>query len=302
MTKHNVFVCGATGTQGGAVARQLRAIGWEVRTTTRDANSPAAQALASIGVKVHAGPWSDTAAIESAMTGCDLFFLNLVPDMTNPNGEIQDAKNMLRIAKAAGVRHIVYNSGIHFPEQESSAYAFIQLLYQAKAEIEKEVQAAGFPHWTIPRPGFFMSNFLVPNVHMLYPGATETGLFTMAFRPHTELPMIDPEDIGAFVVAAFQNPDKFHGQAVNLISQMVAVETAMETMRRATGRNIRAQYLTDAEIAEATATNPLLAIQEVLRDAKGAAALDETWGIETGTFEGYVEREKKAFEETYRSV
>jgi len=302
MAPHKVFVCAATGTQGGAVARQLRAIGWEVNTTTRDPNSPAAQALTSIGVKVHQGGWDETAALESALAGCDLLFLNLMPDLTNLPSEAEFGTNLVRLARAAGVAHVVYSSGLAMPERES--HPFSKMAFAAKGTIEKAVQEAGFRHWTILRPGFFMANFLVPKVNMMYAGAAETGLFTLAFHPDSKLPMIDHEDIGAFAVAALQSPERFHQQVIDLIGEVVATEEAMETMRRVTGRNIRAKYLTDEELAVAKVANPMLALQEVLRSADMAvnAAGAKTWGIQLGTFERFVEREKKAFEETYQTV
>ncbi|KAG7291165.1 hypothetical protein NEMBOFW57_001177 [Staphylotrichum longicolle] len=302
MAPHKVFVCAATGTQGGAVARQLRAIGWDVNTTTRDPNSPAAQALTSIGINVHQGAWTETAALESAIAGCDLLFLNMMPDLANPPSEAEFGTNVLRIAKAAGVTHVVYSSGIALPGAESNP--FVQMAFAAKGVLEKAVQESGFQHWTILRPGFFMANYLVPKVNMLYPGAAETGLFELAFNADTELPMIDHEDIGASAVAAFQNPDKFHQQAIDLISEVVTVEKAMETMRRGMGRNIRAKYLTDEELEEAKARNPMLAIQEVLRliSSAGNVPTAKEWGVAVGTFEQFVEREKKDFEETYQNV
>lgn len=298
----HVFVCAATGTQGGALARQLRALGWEVTTTTRDPSSAAAQALTSIGVDVHKGDWTDNAALEKAIAGSDFLFLNLMPDLANLSSEAEHGKNVVRIARAAGVRHVVYSSALSMPGQDSNP--FRKLAFAAKKTLEGEVQTAGFQHWTILRPGFFMANFLSPKVNMLYPGGAETGLFAIAFYPHTELPMIDHEDIGAFAVAAFQDPNKFHGQAVELISELVTADKAFETIRRGTGRNIRAKYLSDEELDAAKGSNPMLVIQEALRSVSAAdsAQAVKGWGLPTHTFEGFVEREKDAFEETYRNV
>jgi len=44
-----ILVSGATGQQGGAVARRLLAAGFPVRALTRDPETPAAQALAARG-------------------------------------------------------------------------------------------------------------------------------------------------------------------------------------------------------------------------------------------------------------
>jgi uncharacterized protein YbjT (DUF2867 family) len=294
------FVCAATGVQGGAVARQLRALNWEVHTTTRDPDSAAAQALTSAGVKVHPGSWDDTAVLEAAIAGCDYLFLNLMPVLTDFAAEFRQGQVILRIAKAAGVQHVVYSTGFHFPKHDFMAMAF-----KSKLDLEQELQSAGFPHWTILRPGNFMSNYIGDKVNLLYPGAAQTGLFTVAFRPTTTLIAVDHEDIGAFAVAAFQNPEKFHGQAIDLITEIITFEKALEIMRRATGRNLRARYLSDEELDEAKKTNPLLVLQEVMRNftlERDVKADARRWGVETGSFERFVEREKKAFDETYAGV
>ncbi|KAK4233482.1 hypothetical protein C8A03DRAFT_19453 [Achaetomium macrosporum] len=301
MAPHTVFVCAATGCQGGAVARQLRAFGWEVQTTTRNTDSPAAQALASIGVKVYAGDWNDAAALEVAFAGCDLLFLNLMPDMTNFPAEFEQGQNILRIANAVGVTHVVYSSGIDIPPGKSNP--FRDTAFKAKKDLERYLSTAGFQYWTNLRPGFFMANLLSPKVNFMYPEAAETGRYTVIFGPDTPLPMIDHEDIAAFAVAAFQQPDRFHGQHITLVSEMVPFGRALETISRATGKNIHAKYLKDDEIDAAMAKNRLLVLQTTLKEVPVSEATDgKSWGIAMGTFERFVEREKTEFLETYRNV
>ncbi|KAK4041104.1 hypothetical protein C8A01DRAFT_45650 [Parachaetomium inaequale] len=304
MGPHKVFVCGATGLQGGALARQLRALGWEVHTITRDTGSAAAQALTSIGVTVHQGSWSDSAALSAALAGCDGLFLNLVPDMTNPPAEFDDGKTVLAAAQAAGVQHVVYSSGLALPPMPADH--FMTVVFKPKLDLEQALQTAGFPRWTVLRPGYFMTNLVAPKVHMLYPGSAESGLFTFAFRPTTELPMIDHEDIGKFAAAALQRPDEFHEKVIDVVSESVPVARAVETMRRVTGRSgIRAEYVEGEALQRAAAANPLLVLQGLLRDVPSlgdAAAAARKWGVETARFEQFVERERGEFDATYRNV
>ena len=55
MNNKLIAVTGATGQQGGAVARQLLAEGWRVRALTRDVNKPAAQELKALGAHADRG-------------------------------------------------------------------------------------------------------------------------------------------------------------------------------------------------------------------------------------------------------
>lgn len=307
MPAHKVFVSGATGTVGSTVARQLRALEWEVHTTTRNTDSPAAQTLASIGVKVHPGSWTDPDALEAAMAGCDLLFLILMPDLADMASELVFGKVILRVAKAAGVKQVVYSAALMPPGIDS--HPMMHAAHQSKKLVAAEIQNAGFQYWTVLQPGYFMANLLAPKVNMMYPGATETGLFVLAFTPEMKLPMVDTADIATFAVAAFQNPDKFHGKTLGVVSEIVTVERAIETLRRATGRNIRAKYLKDEEeLEEAKKSNPFLFVQEVLRDNPGFGAQAEVveegerLGFELGTFERFVQREREALEETYQKV
>ncbi|KAL2173974.1 uncharacterized protein P884DRAFT_264232 [Thermothelomyces heterothallicus CBS 202.75] len=307
MASHNAFVLGATGVQGGAVARQLRALGWNVATIARDPDSAAAQALGAIGVQVHQGSWTDSVALEAAMVGSKSLFLNLVPVMENPASELEQGREILRIARLAGVEHVVYSSALFVPIDDPNH--ILETAFKAKTDLEKLVQTSGFPRWTVLRPGFFMSNYLAPKIHLLYPGTAETGLFQLAMEPTARLPMVDHEDIGKYAAAAFLEPDRFRGQVLPLISEVVPVERAMETMRRVTGRNIRAKYLSDQEVEAMLPSHPLMVLQQVaarlveaLDDGYDAPAEARKWGIETNTFGHFVERHKSDFDETFRNV
>jgi hypothetical protein len=53
-----IFVTGATGNQGGAIARQLLADGYKVRAMTRDPSGDKAKALAELGAQMVRGIWT----------------------------------------------------------------------------------------------------------------------------------------------------------------------------------------------------------------------------------------------------
>ncbi|KAH8879095.1 NAD(P)-binding protein [Thozetella sp. PMI_491] len=300
-----VYVTGATGTQGGAVARQLRALGWNVRTTTRDPNSSAAKALSSIGVEVTAGAWDDEAALRLALAGSQYLFLNLIPNFTNPNFQLEQARIMFRFAGEAGVKHLVYSSDYALGDSDPASGDspnLIQLFRQSKRDIEKEIPGAVFDTWTVLRPGFFMANCLQPKIKM-FPGAAE-GTYTFAFPPDTELPLIDHEDIGKFAVAAFQDPRRFHGHSIRLAGQVLTANDVMTAIRRATGRNVQAIYLPKDEVEERAKSDLLIASQTVVTELAGLQDPRELekWGIALGTLEQFFQREKDAVEATYKNV
>ncbi len=63
------LVTGATGRQGGAVARHLLERGHWVRALTRDPKKPAARALAEMGAEVVGGDLDDSPSVERALEG-----------------------------------------------------------------------------------------------------------------------------------------------------------------------------------------------------------------------------------------
>jgi len=74
MNGKTIAVAGATGQQGGAVARRMLAEGWRVRALTRDPSKPQAQELASLGAKVVPGDMEQRAELEAAFQGADAVF------------------------------------------------------------------------------------------------------------------------------------------------------------------------------------------------------------------------------------
>ena len=110
----SVLVFGATGQQGGSVARALLHRGWRVRALVRDPFSAGAVALAARGAELVVGTFEDRAAMRSAMAGVDGVF-SVQP--SSPGGTVTDEQEVrygITIADLAvecGVKHLVYSSG-----------------------------------------------------------------------------------------------------------------------------------------------------------------------------------------------
>src|SRR6266487_5057182 len=201
-----IAVNGATGQQGGAVARKLLAEGWKVRALTRDVNKPAAQELASIGAELVAGDMEDRAQLDAAFK--DTYGVFSVQNFWLPNvgfdGEIKQGKNVADAAKAAGVQHLVYSS------VGSAHRGMGQKHFESKWIIEQYIQSLNIPY-TILRPVLFMDNYNWSRAQIL------NGTFTgMGLRSDKEVQSIAVEDIGVFVALAFANPEKYLGKTIEL--------------------------------------------------------------------------------------
>jgi uncharacterized protein YbjT (DUF2867 family) len=86
-TTRSVFVTGATGAQGGYVARELVKAGHTVYAIARDPSSPAVEDLVKAGVKLFPGDFDSVTSMVAAAKGCDAAFINVSPVFTDPDGE-----------------------------------------------------------------------------------------------------------------------------------------------------------------------------------------------------------------------
>ncbi|EED13516.1 NAD dependent epimerase/dehydratase, putative [Talaromyces stipitatus ATCC 10500] len=300
-----VFVAGATGTQGGALARHLRAKNIEVHALARDIASQKAQDLVSIGVKFWVGDFNNKSALTIAITGCDALFLNFMPDLTNLSAEEQWAQSILDAGKEAGAQHVVFSSVYGVDQTDKMRWfdekAAVAEIYASKHSIEKIVKASGYATWTVLRPGYFMANCVQPFVQFMLPGLAETGELITALRSDTVLPLTDTKTIGLFSSAAIMQPERFNGKTISYLDELLTLSEFIERLSQAVGRELKITYLSDDEVEAQRETNPILGGQLVTRDMAQFANLDQVKSLEVplGTFEEYLKREREAVNATY---
>ncbi|RGP70162.1 nad dependent epimerase [Fusarium longipes] len=299
-----VFVSGATGCQGGAVARYLRSKAVPVHALVRNPTSTKAKELESIGVNLTPGDFDNKEALEEAMKGCTSLFLVLMPDFEDLTAERRWATNIFLAADAAGVKHAIYSSGFSADNPDRLVFlergGMVDIVMRSKNAIEKQTRNAGFDYWTILRPGFFMANFVEPFVRM-YPDLVEEGVWTTTLTPTTVIPLTDTITIGKFGGEGFLNPERFHGKEITYADEWLEAEAVLRRLSKAVGKDLRAKYLSDEEIEKQKPTNPFISGQLCMRDMAKLATkkATEEWGIPLGTFDEFLQREKEAVRETY---
>jgi uncharacterized protein YbjT (DUF2867 family) len=301
----SVFVCGATGSQGGALAHQLRKLDWNVHATVRDPISPAARSLQAAGVQLTKGDWDNHAALESSMASCDKLFLCLLPDFSDMDREKRQAERIVQVAKAAGVKQVVASTSLGVftldeDEEHIRPDSFMAKHLASKKGVEEAVRNAGFDHWTFLRPSFFMANFLEPKVAR-YPEPREKGTWTTAMTPETSLALIDHFDIAAFAIAAFQQPTRFHNRAIGLASEILTVQETLTLLGEVAGRSFVAVFLTEEQIAENQRSSNVFTNSQIsMRYMSRYIDMDEIASvIRPSLFKSFLEREKRVVEETY---
>ena len=230
-----ILVTGATGTQGGAVARQLLARGHRGRALCRDPESEPAGALARAGVDIRRGDLDDpdslSAALEdiSGVFAVHDFWDGFPAKKLGAEGELRQGKHLVDAARAAGVRHLVLSTGggvTIAPELEVN---------RGKLAIEEHARASGVP-LTIVRPVFFMENFDNPAWGMR--DALLDGRLDLPFAPDTGLQMLASEDLGHLVTMAFERPEEFVGCTFDLAGDRMTMLEIAETFSRVMGRTV----------------------------------------------------------------
>ena len=224
-----IAVAGATGLQGGTVARKLLAGGWKVRALTRDMSKSAAKELASLGAEVVAGDMDDRAQLDAAFQGAYGVFS--VQNFWLPNvgfeGEIRQGKNVADAAKAAGIQHLVYSS------VGAAHRGMGQKHFESKWIIEQHIHSLDIPY-TILRPAAFFENFNWERAYIL------NGTFNaLGLRPEKERQLIAVEDVAAFVALAFANPEQYLGKTIELAGDALTETQLADTFEKVIGRPVR---------------------------------------------------------------
>ena len=232
--KHKlVLVTGATGHQGGAVARELLAAGWPVRAMTRKPQSDAALELANAGAEVVYGDFDDEASLRRALAGA---WGALAVQNTWEAGverEEEQGKRFARVAKAAGIQHLVYQSVASANRKTGIPH------FDNKHRIEEEIRSLGFASHVIIQPVFFMENLLLPS---LKPGI-EQGTLALGMKPTTRLQMIAVQDIGKYGLRAFERPEQLNGREIDIEGdEMTGLEMAA-VLTEAIGREVTFQQV-----------------------------------------------------------
>ena len=272
-----VAVAGATGKQGGAVAKRLLERGHAVRALTRDPSKPAAQALADAGAEVVAADLEDRAALDRALAGAAALFS--VQDFLEAGVEAERRQglNLTEAAAAAGVGHIVYSGASTMDRNTGVPHL------ESKWQVETRVRATDRA-WTVFRPAAFMDNWEWDRDKIL-----ETGIVLYPLRPDTLYRQVAVADIAAMVVGALEHPEVWAGQIMPLAGDVATMEEITATLSRVTGRELRYRQMSWEQCAEEQGEELMLMYRYFDRfGMDGVPQFLRRWHPGAVTFEAYL--------------
>src|SRR6266487_1463208 len=227
--QRKILVIGATGQQGGTVARLLLQKRHEVYALTRNTESetPKEQYLRNLGAKLIKGDLENPDSLEQATNGVDSVFLMGTPAGDGPEGETRRGKMMTDIAKEKKVAHLVYSSVASADKNTGIPH------FESKYKVEQHIQNLGIPY-TIIGPTFFMENLLT----YLKPGL-EQGQLALPLSPSTILQHIALENIAEFSTLVLERRNSFLGKRIDIASDELTGEQAAKILSEELGRKIK---------------------------------------------------------------
>ncbi len=273
-----ILVTGATGQQGGAVARSLISKGQKVRVMTRSVEK--VWDLATKGAEVARGDFEDIDSLEEAVRGVDGVFLMGTPYEKGANAEIAQGEAVLSVCRKHGVPHLVYTS-VSGANLDTGIPHF-----ESKTRIEAIIKESGEPY-TILRPVWFMENFASP---WLYPSIGK-GVLTTPLHPDRNLQMIALSDIGEFASEAFIRPLEFLGEEIDLAGDQLTMRAIAAQISKTMDREIRYEPIPE-DRAEAAVGRDLALMYRWFNEHGYRVDIDglrKRWGIPLTSFTDWID-------------
>jgi uncharacterized protein YbjT (DUF2867 family) len=235
--RKSILVFGATGAQGGSVARNLLARGrFGVRAFTRKPDSPAAQALREAGAEVVEGNLDDRSSIEAALAGCYGAF-GVTNSWEHFAKEAEEGRNLVDAVAATHIEHFVFSTLVSIEKLTGGALRSPH--FDIKAELEDYTRSLGIPSTFVHVP-FYFENFFA----FFAPRPVGDGTLQFGFpQGDTPLAAMSVEDLGLLVAPMFEQPESYIGKVVEPAADEITAAKYAEIMSRHLGADIRYAYV-----------------------------------------------------------
>ncbi|MCU4925029.1 NmrA/HSCARG family protein [Halobacteria archaeon AArc-dxtr1] len=229
----SVLVTGATGNQGGAVVEHLLAsdAAFDVHGLTRDADGDVAQELADRGVTMVEGDLNDPDSLRPHLGDVDAVFLVTNFWTEGYETQVEQGKNVADVAAEEGIDHLVF-SGVGSHHRETGVPHF-----DSAWEIEQHIQELDLPT-TVLQPVFFFQNF-----EAFAEDAVEDGTIALPLAEGVSLQMIDVTDVGHAAAVAFESPDEFVDERIELAGDELTLAETAEALSAVTGVDVEPYHV-----------------------------------------------------------
>jgi uncharacterized protein YbjT (DUF2867 family) len=232
-----ILVIGATGAQGGSVARHLLSgSDFSVRCLTRDPGSEKAQALAKAGAEVFKGDLENPESLDAALKGCYGVF-GVTNFWEHFDKEYEQGINLVDAVERAGVEHFVFSTLPYVNKITRGEFEVPH--FDIKGRLEEYTRSLGI-NATFVSVAFYYENFL--NFSPLQ--KQEDGSYAFGFpQGDTRLAAVAVEDLGGVVKTIFERPSEFKGRIVGVVGDDLPPAAYADAMTRILGKKVVYNYI-----------------------------------------------------------
>jgi uncharacterized protein YbjT (DUF2867 family) len=225
--KQIIAVTGATGAQGGGLARAILDdpdAAFTVRAITRNAGSDKAKELARLGAAVVEADLDDEAGLAKALDGAyGAYFVTNFWEHGDPDREFAQARNLAQAAKTAGVAHAIWST---LEDTRDSVPLLDDRMptlmgkykvphFDVKHEANALFTAAGVPT-TFLQTTYYWDGF----ASIFPPKRQEDGSLVLALpMADRKLAGIAAEDIGRTAYGIFKRGEALVGKTVSIAGE-----------------------------------------------------------------------------------
>jgi uncharacterized protein YbjT (DUF2867 family) len=246
--KKIIAVTGATGAQGGGLARAILADpggDFAVRAITRKPDSDNAQALAAQGAEVVEADLDDEESLKRAFDGAHgVYCLTNFWEHFTGAKETEQGGNLARAAAGAGVEHVIWSTfedTRDFVPLDDDRMPTLQDQYKvahfdAKADADHFFTDAGVPT-TFLYTSFYWENFIYFG---LGPRRGEDGVLAVTYpMGNAKLPSMAVEDIGKCAYGVYKRGGEFVGKTIGIAGEQPTGAEIAAAFSRALGEDVR---------------------------------------------------------------
>ncbi|MFC1748928.1 NmrA/HSCARG family protein [Pseudomonadota bacterium] len=238
MTKPlTVLVTGATGNQGGAVAKALINNKHNVIALTRNPKSVAAIELAKLGAEVVTGSLEAPLQLADTLKRVDTLFLMGGPMETSVEQEIAQGLAIVDVAKSANVGHLVYSSVANANKNTGIPH------FESKYKVEQYIRSQDIP-FTICAPVAFMENVVAP----WSIDAFKAHKIVQALPDEIKLQQISLRNFGEFVADIVEKRESVFGQRFDIAGDEVTGDEMATVLTNATHQTISYESFPTSEL------------------------------------------------------
>jgi uncharacterized protein YbjT (DUF2867 family) len=243
-----IAVTGATGAQGGGLIRAILAHpedGFAARAITRNPDSEKAKALTALGVEVVQADLDDEASLARAFAGAyGAFCVTNFWEHFSADKEIEQAANLARAAKTAGVSHVVWSTledvrdwvPLHDDRMPTILGRYKVPHFDAKGEANHFFSDAGVPT-TFLNTTFYWDNLIYFGMGPK-PGEDGTLAITLPLGD-AKLAGIAAGDIGGCAYGIFAAGSEFIGKTVGIAGGHLSGQEMAASLSQALGKEVR---------------------------------------------------------------